>query len=284
MVYTIENDYIRVSVKKFGCELTSVYSKQNNTEYLWQGDASIWGGQSPILFPVIGRLLDDKYRLKGTEYKMPKHGFARKMDWEFVKQDKDSLTLRLVDNEETFKVYPYKFDLTVIFSIEKNVLSVGHYVSNKSGENMYFSIGAHPAFNCEIGDKLVFSKKETLTCEKIDLEKSLLLNKTTTVLNDETDIVITNDIFSEDALILSGMKSDTITLKSDKHSRQVRFDISDAKYLGIWAKPGAPYVCIEPWQGINDSTEKKDDLSQKRGIVELGENKVYMFSWEASII
>ena len=284
MIYTIENDNLKVSVKDLGCELCSIYSKQNGKEYLWQGDESVWSGQSPILFPIIGRLLDDKYRLNGVEYDMPKHGFARRMMWQFVCQDENSLCFRLLSTEETLKVYPFKFDLTVIFTLHNNSLSVTHLVSNNNDTTMYFSIGAHPAFNCEIGDKLVFDKKETLYCEKIDLEKSLLLGDKSAYLNDETDIVITKDIFNEDALILSGMESKYITLKSDKHSSSVRFYFGNAPYLGIWAKPGASYVCIEPWEGINDSVEKADDFSQKRGIIDLSPNEIYAFGWEAEIL
>ena len=78
MIHYIENEYLKIGVKEFGCELTSVYSKENNCEYLWQGDPAYWSGQSPILFPIVGRLIDDKYSLDGKEYEMPKHGFARK--------------------------------------------------------------------------------------------------------------------------------------------------------------------------------------------------------------
>ena len=81
MVYYIENDYLRVGVKEYGCELTSVKSKMNGYEYLWQGDESVWYGQSPILFPIVGRLIDDKYSLNGKEYTLAKHGFARKTEW-----------------------------------------------------------------------------------------------------------------------------------------------------------------------------------------------------------
>ena len=148
---------------------------------------------------------------------------------------------------------------------------------------MYFSIGAHPAFNCEIGDYLEFDENETLISEKIDLIDSIRIDDTYPVLNNEKKIVITKDIFNEDALILSGIKSDYITLKSNNHNRFVRFYLGKPKYLGIWAKPGAPYVCIEPWDGVNDSYHKKSDFSQKDAILRLEPQKAYEFIWTAEI-
>lgn len=283
MIYTIENDYIKLSVKDFGCEITSILNKKSQREYLWQGNEAIWSGQSPILFPVIGRLLDDCYRFDGKEYAMPKHGFARRMLWEFKEQSENSLSFTLKENEETLKVYPFSFSLTVTYTLNESTLSVAHEIENKGENTMYFSIGAHPAFNCKIGDSLCFDKNETLYCEKIDLERSLLLGERVTYLNGEKKITVTEDIFKEDALILSGMKSEYITLKAKDGSYSVRFFFGKAPYLGLWAKPGAPYVCIEPWCGINDTPEKKADISEKRGITALESSEKFLFEWNAEI-
>ena len=148
---------------------------------------------------------------------------------------------------------------------------------------MYFSIGAHPGFNCKIGDRLSFAEPETLVCEKIDTD-SILDGKHYPTLNNETDIVITKDIFDGDALILSGMKSDTVYLESDFRPQKIKFNFGKAPVLGIWAKPGAEYVCIEPWYGINDSREVKDDFSQKRLIQKLEPGEEFVFPWSAEII
>ena len=156
MIHYIENECLKIGVKEFGCELTSVYSKVNGCEYLWQGNPEYWAGQSPILFPIVGRLIDDKYCLNGKEYEMPKHGFARKMDWTFEGADDTSMTFRLSETEDTLAIYPYHFDVIVKFSVEGNKLTVSHDIVNKNDDVMYCSLGAHPAFNCEIGDKLIF--------------------------------------------------------------------------------------------------------------------------------
>ncbi len=284
MIHYIENDYLKIGVKEFGCELTSVILKENGKEYLWQGDEKYWAGQSPILFPIVGRLIDDSYNLDGKKYTMPKHGFARKMPWSFGGADESSMFFTLTQTEETLEMYPYNFTVKVTFSLEGNSLKVTHEIKNENDRVMYASLGAHPAFNCSIGDRLVFSENETLDTVRIDLVNSLRLPEMIPVLKNEKVIVVTEDIFNEDALIFNGVKSETLTLESDNRSGRVIFHLGGAPYLGIWAKPGAPYVCIEPWCGVNDSTEKKEDFSQKDAInaIEAGESFVY--SWKAEII
>ena len=279
MIHYIENEHLRIGVKEFGCELTSIYDKKVECEYLWQGNPEYWAGQSPILFPIVGRLIDDKYCLDGKEYEMPKHGFARKMKWDFAGSDDNSLSFTLTQNSDTLAIYPYNFTVTVTFTITDNRLTVSHNIKNDSDKVMYFSLGAHPAFNCKIGDKLSFDLDETLETEKIDLVRSLRLPETFPVLNGEKDIVITGHIFDEDALILHGIKSENITLYTDKAA--IKFNLGKAPYLGIWAKPGAPYVCIEPWWGVNDSTEKKDDFSQKDAICKAEAGSSATFEWYA---
>ncbi|MBQ8502761.1 MAG: aldose 1-epimerase family protein [Clostridia bacterium] len=281
MIYSIENEFLKVSVKEFGCELTSIISKETGYEYMWQGNPEIWSGQSPILFPIIGRLIDDRYTLNGKEYEMPKHGFARRMKWEFIEKKSDSIKMRLSENEATLKIYPYCFDLVVTFTLDGRRLTVSHDITNKNDKTMYFSIGAHPAFNCAIGDKLTFDENETLETIKIDLEKSLRLPGTYPVMKEENDLTITQDIFKEDALIFNNVRSQNVTLRSDSHNRTIRFNLGNAPYLGIWAKPGAPYVCIEPWYGVNDSSEKKPDFSQKDAINPILATRSFNFTWFA---
>lgn len=284
MIHYIENDFLKVGVKEMGCELTSVISKNNANEYLWQGDETVWYGQSPILFPIVGRLIEDSYYLDGKKYTMPKHGFARKIPWTLLNKEEDNMSFILSETEDTLKIYPYEFDLIVTYTLIENKLRVNHCVVNKNETDMYFSLGAHPGFNCEIGDKLVFDECETIDTEKIDLEFSLRLPETFNVLSNEKEITITENIFDEDALILHGIKSKYITLMHKDGKNTVKFDMGNSPYLGIWAKPNAPYVCIEPWFGVNDSFEKKDDISKKDAINKLPAEEIFNFTWEAEFI
>lgn len=283
MTHYIENEFLSVGVKEYGCELTSVKSKKDGYEFLWQGDENIWYGQSPVLFPIVGRLIEDKYVLDGKEYEMPKHGFARKTNWNLLEKDEDSMSFILSESPETLSKYPYKFDLIVTFTLDGNKLRVNHAVVNKNDCTMYFSLGAHPGFNCKVGDTLRFSENETLSTEKIDLVHSLRLPETYPVLDNAADITITEHIFDEDALILHGIKSKYISLIKQNDSHSVKFDMGGSPYLGIWAKPAAPYVCIEPWFGVNDSFDRKKDFSEKTGINALAPEDVFNFAWEAEL-
>ena len=281
MIYSIENKDFSLAVKEMGAELNSFKSKKTGFEFIWGGNTDIWYGQSPILFPIIGRLLDDKYRLNGKEYTMPKHGIVRKKPFKLTESTVDSLTFVQTDDEESLAMYPYKFELKVKFTLTDNGLIVDHTVTNNSNDTMYYSFGAHPAFNCAIGDYLEFNKDTELTTERIDHD-SILIEEKFPVEMDGNKVVITKDIFVDDALILSNYNSDVVTLKSNNHSREVKFNFK-SPLLGIWAKPGAPYVCIEPWWGVNDNYDKKDDFSQKRGIMALEPNAEKSFSWNVEI-
>lgn len=282
MIYYIENEKLKIGVKTDGAELTSVVLKSNNTEYLWQGNPDVWYGQSPVLFPIIGRVLDDKYYFDGKEYTMPKHGLFRKRQAQLVEQSENKMVFVEKADDDTLKIFPFDFEVYVIFELIDNSLKVTHKVVNNSAETMYFSIGGHPGFNCEIGDYLLFEKNETLDTIEIDTE-CLRTEKTIPTLDNNNKIIITEDIFNNDALIFTDMQSKYITLASDKHSRKVKFDYSDCSYLGIWAKPGAPYVCIEPWWGVNDSHVRKNDISEKDAIIALESGNTYECYWCAEI-
>ena len=283
MSHFIENKNLKIQVENTGAELVSLYSKEADTEYLWYGKKEIWGKHAPILFPIVGKLIDDKYRVNGKEYTLEKHGFARNTEFKLIDKGEDFIKFCLTENEETLKKYPYKFNLIITYTLKGKTLEVTHEVVNTNDDTMYFSLGGHPAFNCEIGDILEFEKEETLAAEKIHIENALLLPNKFPLLDNEKEIVITKDIFAEDALILSGFKSDYVTLKSPNHDRTVKVTLGGAPYLGIWAKPGAPYVCIEPWFGVNDSPEVKNDISEKNQIVKLEKGKTFTFTWTATV-
>ena len=168
----------------------------------------------------------------------------------------------------------------VAFELKGKSLVNTMTVINKTSGEMYFSIGAHPGFNCKVGDVIEFEQPETLETERIDSD-NLIIDKRFPLIENSRDIVITEDIFKADALILSGIKSKKLRIKGDN---EIEFTFGDCPFLGIWAKPGAPYVCLEPWYGVNDGREVKDDISKKRGIQRLDMGGSFEFSWTAEII
>ncbi len=282
MITKIENNSFSAEIKHDGAELHSLIKKDTGKEYIWYGKEEIWYGQSPILFPFIGRLLDDKYRYDGKEYSMQKHGFARKRPFTLVEKAENEAIFFQTYDEDTLAMYPFKFELYIKFTLEDDRLKVTHTVKNIDDKKMYFSLGAHPGFNIEIGDKLVFDENETLVTERIDKD-SIVAVFDEPLLDNAKEIEITNEIFVEDALILNGFNSKGLTLKKKNGEDILHFDMGDAPFLGVWAKPGAPYVCIEPWWGVNDSYEKKSDVSEKRGIQSLEAGNVFEYAWKAEI-
>ncbi len=280
MYYKIENEFLTCEIDDMGAQLHSLKLKENGKEYIWQGNPDIWYGQAPVLFPIIGQVIDDKFRYNGVEYTMPKHGLARKLPFAVKECAGAKAVFSLESDENTLKSYPFEFELLVAFELCGKSLVNTMTVINKTKGEMYFSIGAHPGFNCNIGDVIEFELPETLETERIDSE-NLIIPEKFPVIENSREIEITKDIFSKDALILSGIKSKKLRIKGEN---EIEFTFGNCPFLGIWAKPGAPYVCLEPWYGVNDGREVKNDISEKRGIERLGEGESFAFSWTAEII
>lgn len=283
MFYTIQNDFLTAQINDAGAELHSLVRNSDGFEYIWQGDPAVWYGQAPVLFPIIGRLLDDKYRFNGTEYAMKKHGFARKRTFTVVSCERNEAVFLLQSDESTRACYPFEFDLYVKFELLGKTLRATHTVVNRTSGEMYFSLGGHPAFNCELGDVLSFDRPETLSTETID-DDSFRLPERTPVLDNASDITITAHLFDHDALILSGIRSRAVTLRHAEPGHDVRFIFGDVPYLGIWAKPGAPYVCLEPWCGVNDDRRARDDLSEKDAIQRLPEGGIFDLVYTVDVL
>ena len=280
MFYKIENEFLTCEIDGMGAQLHSLVSKENGKEYIWQGNPDIWYGQAPVLFPVIGQLINDKYFYNGVEYTMPKHGLARKLPFNVKECEGARAVFSLESDENTLKSYPFDFEYLVTFELKGKSLVNTMTVINKTKGEMYFSVGAHPGFNCNVGDVIEFEQAETLATERIDKE-NLIISEKFPFMENEKSFVITKEIFEPDALILSDIKSEKLRIKGDN---EIEFTFGKCPFLGIWAKPGAPYVCIEPWYGVNDGREVKKDISEKRGIEHLGEGETFEFAWTVEII
>lgn len=280
MIYEIENNDLKIEVTKFGSILHSVKSKSTGYEFLWQGNPEIWNGQSPILFPIIGRLLNDKCYIDGKEYSIIRHGICRHNDFELFKKSDSELILLQKDNDETLKSFPYHYEIYISFKIEGKSLTVTHTVRNINNKVMSFSIGAHPAFNCEMGDTVEFEKNETKYCERIDHD-SILIDDKDLILNNSNIIKINEHTFDKDAMIFSNLNSEKVTLHKKNTGKDIVFSFGKAPFFAVWAKPNAPFVCLEPWYGINDSYKFVDDFSKKRGNINLPAHEEFSFSWRA---
>ena len=283
-MYTISNDFLTVNVKEIGAELTSI--KYNDTEYLWNGDEKYWGRHAPVLFPMVGMLKDNKCIIKGSEYSMKQHGFARDMKFDLFAKTKESITFMLQSNEETLKKYPFEFELYIKYELNVRAVKVTYEVVNSGNNAMFFSIGGHPAFNMfsDITDYYIeFEKPETQN--KVFVENGLVKFTNEAFLTNENKIELNEHSFDDDAMIFKDLNSSKVWLKSKTTDKAVCMHIAGFPYLGIWSKKtGAPFVCLEPWFGIADTVGHNGEFAKKEGIVELNIGEEFSASYVIEVM
>lgn len=278
--HTLKNDNTEISIYTKGAELFSY--KINGEELIWDRDPKFWEGSSPILFPFVGMLKDKKYTYNNEEYNIiTRHGYARNSEFELVEKTEKLLKFKLSSNEETLKIYPFEYDLFITYKIVENDLEIFYEVVNKTNGEMYFSIGAHPAFSIKINENikmedyyLEFNKKETI--DKLKLEDGYVLDEKENGLNEENIINLYENIFEEDAIVFENTKSTEVSLKCKKHNKSIKVNYKGFPYIAFWNKPGAPYICIEPWYGITDYKNHDYKIENKKGIIKLEKNEKFL--------
>jgi galactose mutarotase-like enzyme len=285
----LKNQNLSIKINPKGAELTSLFNNQNQTEYLWNADPTFWGKSSPVLFPIVGSLKENRYLFEGQEYTLPRHGFARDREFMVEKSDENSVTFLLTHDENTLKVYPFKFEFRLIYSLENNTLNVTYSVKNIGENKMYFSVGGHPAFAVPLAENtsyndyyLQFNKTETFKRWGLTPE-GLIETQPFDFLTDTNKLALTKDLFYEDAIVFKNLKSTSIILKSDKTNQQLKFNFEGFPYLGIWAAKDANFVCIEPWCGIADSANHHQELTEKEGIIGLDLGEDFERTWRVEI-
>jgi galactose mutarotase-like enzyme len=212
MAHQLENQTVLLKMKEHGAELTSIILKSDNTEYLWQGDPTFWGRQSPVLFPIVGRLVEDTYYVNSEEFHLTQHGFARDLPFTVSNKSDQHISFMLHSTEETLKKYPYPFKLTITYELNDRSILVRYAVQNTGNQKMYFSIGAHPAFNCpfNMGETfedyyLEFGAQEQM--EVFELEKGCRKHSKKTIATSSKTLLLTNELFKNDALIFDNLKA-----------------------------------------------------------------------------
>lgn len=288
-MHTIENELLRISVRSKGAELSSIYHKPLELEYMWQGDPAYWSKQSPILFPVVGALRNDTYYFKNHAYQLPRHGFAREMEFTVIGESATSLTFSLSSNEQTDLAYPFQFELRIRYTLDEASLHVTYEVVNTSNEDMYFSIGGHPAFKVPLLENtnyedyyLEFNARENAGRWPVSRE-GLIGDIPTQLLEDSKVIPLKKELFLDDAIVLKNLASTQVALKSGKHGRGLQFDFTGFPFLGIWAAKNADFVCIEPWCGIADSVHSEQQLVRKEGINVLRKDDTFLREWKVAV-
>ena len=283
MLYTIENEQIRVQVASRGAELQSSVLKSDGTEDLWQGDAKYWGDRALNLFPICGRLWEGKYTYRGRTYEMNIHGFAWTAELPVVKQEQDRISFRLVPDEAILAQYPFRFVLTITHTLVGASVMTSLHVENCGEQEMIFAVGAHPGFNVPLGGEGKFDDwylefEQPAKAMSIVMSPACFLTEDAEPLplEDGKILRLRHDLFDNDALVLSDVCR-AVTLKSAVSGRQVRMEYPQMGFLGIWHAPrtDAPYVCIEPWSGLPSYDGRVDDLESKRDMIRLPEGETY---------
>ena len=271
----IRNDAFGARISEAGAELKSLAELATGQEYIWHGDPAWWNGSAPVLFPVIGGLKEGAYTYEGTQYKLASHGFARNSEFAVTRVGSDSAELMLRSSAKTREIYPFDFSLKVSFFLERNGLTVRYDVANTGPSRMYFSIGSHPAFVVPFAGGtlenyyILFEREENL--ERWFFKDGLVLaNRTEEVFENCRIINLSRSMFDQGIMIFKHPESHEFSLRNGRNSRSVTVITEGMPYLGIWSKPGgAPFLCIEPWHGLPDSTDASGNLVEKEGIMGL---------------
>lgn len=269
-IIKIENQQFTAAIDLHGAQLTSLYHKGRSEEFIWQRDPAYWAESAPICFPIVGGLKGGSYEYQGKTYTMNKHGVVRYADFAVIDQRGDACTLEVKANAETLAAYPFQFALQIAFILTEQGIRVEYTIRNEDNKPMPTSLGYHPAFNIDIEAfghndyELHFSEKETLDLYWLD--DGLLELKEKNYLHHEDTIELTVHIFDDDALIFKDIRSQLLTLHRKNSDWKIEMLTGGAPHLGIWAKPAAPYVCIEPWYTYQDSEYVSGDIFEKPGM------------------
>ncbi len=270
---SISGDALSASINPLGAELWTLADADGHA-LMTDANPAFWTGHAPLLFPIVGRLCEDRYRIGGQSYPMKQHGFARRRLFTVIAQDADYVTFRLDADDETRAQYPFDFRLDMHFSITGATLAMEARVTNLGDEDMPFSFGYHPAFAWPLpyggameDHRILFAQAEPGPIRRIASQGMIGPDAVPTPVVDRT-LTPTYALFEADALIWDRLESRSLLWGAPGH-RALQIDFPDTPMLGLWQTPGAGYLCIEPWAGIADPLGFVGDLWEKPGIMRL---------------
>jgi galactose mutarotase-like enzyme len=274
---TERSSWIRLSSAELYAEIDplgaqlSILADAAGRDLLWNGEPSVWTGRAPLLFPIVGTLAGGIYRLGTREYALPRHGFGRVSLFSLAGADARSAVLRLSASEATRQVYPFEFQLDVHFAIDGPTLAITSWVRNLGAVDLPASCGYHPGFRWPLpyGEPreshfIEFASEEPGSVRRIDAQGLLAPDPRATPIVGR-HLALDDGLFAEDVMILDPVRSRFLTYGAPRGPK-LRVSFPDSPYLGLWTKPGAPFLCIEPWQGIADPSGYTGDFPSKPGV------------------
>lgn len=278
---TLSNSQLSIQISSHGAELCSISCE--GKEYLWQADPAYWKRHSPVLFPIVGSLWENRYRHEGQTFELTQHGFARDMDFELISESADEVCYRLTDNEETHLKYPFSFSLEIGYRILGRQIEVIWRVKNTDDRTMHFQIGAHPAFyfpdyNASNPHRgyFGFDRPDGLHYILISEKGCVAADKSYPLALSDGLLPLDIHTFDKDALILEDSQVKEVTLY-DCQRKPVLALHFDAPVVGLWSPPAknAPFVCIEPWYGRCDRAGYTGEYQEKDWMQHLQPGEVF---------
>ncbi len=285
MILHLENEHLKLSLSTLGAELHHITGSDSGTEYLWSGDPKFWSKFSPVLFPIVGSLKGDTYFYQGKAYKMPRHGFARDMEFQYEQLAPNAILFTLYQNAISLAQYPFPFRLEITYTLDKASVYCQYRVFNSGEVPMYFSLGAHPAFAAPLNgegkyDDYYLQFKGVDELEYYEVEGNLVGKNKRQIPLKNGRLYLNYDLFKNDALVFKNFPSSSLFLMNDKNYNGVEFSFPDFPYFGIWAALNADFVCLEPWCGIADQIDHNQDLTEKEGIIKLEPQRNWQRRWK----
>lgn len=273
----VRSGELRARINPLGAQL-SVLQDREGRDLLWNGDTAFWGGRAPFLFPIVGALANGHYRLGSKTYPLSRHGFARGKAFGVVESATDQALFRLESDDSTLALYPFLFQLDIRFRVQATTLSVSATIRNPNASGLPASFGFHPAFRWPLpygqpraAHFVEFAADEPGSVRRLDGAGLLLPDGQTTPIRDRR-LLLDDALFINDALILDEVRSHSVSYGASVGPRVV-VAFPDTPYLGLWMKPGANFICIEPWHGITDPAGFTGEFTQKPGVFEVPSGK-----------
>lgn len=270
MLYTIENEMLICTIESVGAEIRSLKNKASGEEYIWQIDKSVWGSSSPVLFPAIGKIKEDKVAFKGKNYAMPRHGIIRNNNLLSFEHDGVSkCAFTLISSDETLKQYPFSFLFSAEFSLIGNRLIMNYKVENRDTIPMHFACGGHTAYACQLSEHIKLSDYIIEFPAQFELKVStlgssgLLSHRKRDIESNENTLPLSDTLFNEDALIFTDIEYDWVRLRKRHEKKGIVVRFTGYPHLALWSKPNAGFVCVEPWLGLPDREDESIELTQK---------------------
>jgi len=273
----ISSGELTAEIDPHGAQLSRL-SDNASHDLLWNGDPAVWTGRAPLLFPIVGVLAGGSYRLGANSYPLSRHGFARGRTFSVVSANAASAAFKLSADSSTLQIYPFRFELLVQFELARSTLAVITTVRNLGSEDMPASFGYHPAFRWPLpfgesrsSHSIEFETDEPEPVRRLDPAGLLTPARHPTPI-EQRRLPLSDALFQDDVVILDKLRSRSVSYGGQQGPR-LRIGFPDTPYLGIWTKPGAHFVCIEPWHGIADPVGFAGDFKDKPGVFVLGAGK-----------